>query len=883
MDKLRGQKKGVLLTLATIILLILLIGTITTLLYANIQYNTLSLQSNPAIADASFYSTLQSGIVPAIHASLAAAVSGLANYELTNNTLQINNTAYALSTMMTSNMLYGKPVLQYIGNATIQSYINQTQRIAKSENINLSIQNSTLLIFQSNPYTINASYSALARINSSTGLLTIPINVTTSLNLQGTPDLYLSNTGVQGYFQYSNSSNSIAVSTLATAGSNSPYLFSYGPLFFDSNTPAICNGYLANVPVQSDYILVANSAIDINSISVCGFSGLITNVLNSTIPPLKPYLLFPATYNVMLVPQGRYIVGGKSLQLTDPTPVDSAIENGYYQASGFSPSYLQLSSGTIATYSPYGIAPFWITSRAVASLNNNPTTANNLNITASGIPVNTIAGGYNTVSFWMQLANTKNAMVIFSSNSYYIISYANSIAVDGSNSGNVVDSINDKQFLNKQWVNVIASLYNGVPNSINTYLYLDGVRQPLTNSIGISSSSMNSLISIGGSAANGLAKFKGQIANVQLYNSPLTPYQAYSIYLGGINAKPISYANLTGWWPLNGNANDISRYHNNGVLTNNAPTIPKPFFSRITDYDLDTLNGGSPFPSTFRLSGLSQCYLISNCSYSVPSQVYVPMVSNYSSNSIDLPDSYFGLPNTTIPAAVMFDYGQNASIIASGITTNSAGGGGDTVSFWMSDYLQSTTQGAFFINNLGGLASSGACFGFAVQGTPTTISGISTATISKKWVNVIAKLVNGASTSQLYINGVLQPSTCGSSVTLSSSPGTTSVTIGGVPNNAADGFSGSIADVQVYNSLLLASQIYSLYLNNSVAGSGAPIPTAAWPLESGYNGYLNQTGPSAGGIIGYVHSNNAACIEANSVDAMGGQCGVEFLPHDVGN
>ena len=56
------------------------------------------------------------------------------------------------------------------------------------------------------------------------------------------------------------------------------------------------------------------------------------------------------------------------------------------------------------------------------------------------------------------------------------------------------------------------------------------------------------------------------MANVQLYNTSLSSSELLLLYTEGIGGAPIRPQNLTGWWPLNGNANDYSGNGNNGQL-----------------------------------------------------------------------------------------------------------------------------------------------------------------------------------------------------------------------------------------------------------------------------------------------------------------------------
>ena len=66
----------------------------------------------------------------------------------------------------------------------------------------------------------------------------------------------------------------------------------------------------------------------------------------------------------------------------------------------------------------------------------------------------------------------------------------------------------------------------------------------------------------------GAFPFDGQIANMQLYNTSLSPSAIKYLYLEGIGGEPTSLTHLVGWWPLNGNANDYSGNENSGVNSN---------------------------------------------------------------------------------------------------------------------------------------------------------------------------------------------------------------------------------------------------------------------------------------------------------------------------
>jgi len=98
------------------------------------------------------------------------------------------------------------------------------------------------------------------------------------------------------------------------------------------------------------------------------------------------------------------------------------------------------------------------------------------------------------------------------------------------------------------------------------YIYVDGrlVAGPLT---------VNNIVSngnnqIGVQLPSDNLYFRGDIANVQLYNTSLSASEIQALYQEGIGGAPIDLQNLVAWWPLNGNANDYSGNGNNGQISN---------------------------------------------------------------------------------------------------------------------------------------------------------------------------------------------------------------------------------------------------------------------------------------------------------------------------
>jgi hypothetical protein len=101
-------------------------------------------------------------------------------------------------------------------------------------------------------------------------------------------------------------------------------------------------------------------------------------------------------------------------------------------------------------------------------------------------------------------------------------------------------------------------------------IYLDGQSTPVSivqQNIVLPASNP-SAIGAWGSRSIPIQSFKGNIANVQLYNTSISSNSVKALYQEGIGGTPIDPQHLVGWWPLNGNANDYSGNNNNGVPSN---------------------------------------------------------------------------------------------------------------------------------------------------------------------------------------------------------------------------------------------------------------------------------------------------------------------------
>ena len=142
-------------------------------------------------------------------------------------------------------------------------------------------------------------------------------------------------------------------------------------------------------------------------------------------------------------------------------------------------------------------------------------------------------------------------------------------------------------------------------DKVNIRGYVNGVAGTVTpNSLGFNGVSYSPYI--GGIGQQ--VYWKGNLANIQLYNAVLTAGQISSLYAEGINGAPILPGNDVGWWPLNGNAVDLSGKGLTGTPTNVV-------FSSSSANSVTVTHGQNEFFQTTWTGGTppySANYVISN-------------------------------------------------------------------------------------------------------------------------------------------------------------------------------------------------------------------------------------------------------------------------------
>jgi len=123
-----------------------------------------------------------------------------------------------------------------------------------------------------------------------------------------------------------------------------------------------------------------------------------------------------------------------------------------------------------------------------------------------------------------------------------------------------VQDLHDNVQFSTGW-NFVAARYRNSDGDLQ--FYLNG--QPTSH--GIMSTVNSSTITLKiGMLRNYLYPFNGSIANVQIYNTALTPQEIQYLYQQGLGGGPIRLGSLVGWWPLNGDAKDYSGNNNHGTI-----------------------------------------------------------------------------------------------------------------------------------------------------------------------------------------------------------------------------------------------------------------------------------------------------------------------------
>ena len=146
--------------------------------------------------------------------------------------------------------------------------------------------------------------------------------------------------------------------------------------------------------------------------------------------------------------------------------------------------------------------------------------------------VNTSAGAYNTVSFWMKWNGDSSgrAPFYFTYAGYYGLYFSNSSCF-GFNTGNGdVYGITNTTALNNKWAHVTAVFYNGNYTG-NNLIYINGIPQSMSQCAGAGTAGTAGGDTYIGRLGNvGVAYFGGSIDDFRIYNRVLSGTEVKQLY-----------------------------------------------------------------------------------------------------------------------------------------------------------------------------------------------------------------------------------------------------------------------------------------------------------------------------------------------------------------
>ncbi|MEM3247569.1 MAG: LamG domain-containing protein, partial [Candidatus Micrarchaeaceae archaeon] len=282
--------------------------------------------------------------------------------------------------------------------------------------------------------------------------------------------------------------------------------------------------------------------------------------------------------------------------------------------------------------------------------------------------------------------------------------------------------------------------------------------------------------------------FNGSIANIQLYNTNLTNSQIASIYATGISSPPVTSNNLAAWWPLNGNANDYSGNGNNGTLYG-----PVGF---ISTQGLSNINANASSILAARFNGVSS-YISAPASSSTESAITVTFWI------YPVPSPYWGISG---------NYWENAI----------SGGGGcwNNYFFYIESGSNPPTE-SWSITNTSGTQYRLFPYKPLSPNTWQQLVGVYNGTYLTMYYDGQEIGTPVAAKGKVSFNGAVISGTNPPSVGAGCNP-----------------ISGNLANIQIYNTALSASEIQALYQEGI---AGAPISNAGlvgwWPLNGNANDY----------------------------------------------
>jgi hypothetical protein len=830
--KNKMNKKGFLMTILVVVIFTLMLAELIIFTMLNTSYNNIEQTAATSSSSVNYASMLKASADAFAVASLSKSLNTLTVYEYNASMRKgnfISNASLYLSTLIINGTLPNVPVnsiaantlLMLMGNATLKIYNSTIISDLRPAPTYIKLNETKPLVFQSSPYTLSVSYIENITVGSSSSIYNYSMPVIATIPLNGTMDLFYAQQGIYREIKFSQFNNltSIIGNAYATYGNSSANSFLYG-IIYQVPSGVTCSGLSSNVPTQfqaspfNSLLILATPNADEITNATCtaanNYGGLITYSINSiSSPPQVPWLQYSSSTNILQDLQNgeKVLLYGPGMDTLNIDALRNAMSNGTYFASPFTPSYLSRASSNFIIGSQNGIFYFSNSNRQAAQFNGQSSyiqIPNSANLMLSTV---TFGGWVDykgpAASEWDWLMAKQYAYGVGACGPSLDVCFYNWVT-----STNYVSNY----ALNKNtWYFIIAEVHNG-----NETVYVNG-QQVLNDPLSISSqTAVGWQIGYGNSGGQFL---NGSASNIQIYSTVLSASQIQQLYQEGIEGLPLPNADLVGWWPLNGNANDYSGNGNNG-----APTAAS--FNKLANYTRDSIYL-VPTPKTYPIPGTLSCMGGKNCNSALyisklPLEVSQNFdVSGFSGSGYIMPNSGFAFMTNAI---------QQATI---SIWVNPSSPNGDIV-----DELGQSSVNTGWHDTWIDLVNNQVY----IRVWSLTCKLLGTIPLNS-WSNIVMTLsYNGVSLNYSgYINGVYKNSSSGSR---SVPGGSSSMYYPLGPSdgtNCGDGgaaFSGQMANYQFYNTSLPTSQISQIYQNGI---SGIPVSLQNlvmwWPLNGNANDY----------------------------------------------
>ncbi len=791
--------KAQLMSLTMLLLFVLMLSILYFFITINLNSDMLAQTSALASGSANMESNLASSASQFGNSSASAALYSLAYYEY-NASLRksnfITNLSESFDDLMANATLPGEPLGSHVANI-MKARMGSLTFNAYNSSILYSYNNTAQVLYinetkpildQYNPYTLSIKYIENIKIIQSGSVYRYSIPVNASINLNGTPDLWYAEHGILRDIKFGNINNLTHVigNTYAVYGSLNN--FAYAPVWQLPSTASSCSGVPAN------FIIAISNSMTLSNECYNDYAGLITQQVSGT--PTVPYLVYSSNSNIINHMQSGnpVLLYGPGLDTLSIGNLRAEISNNYYFASPYAPSYVNRSENNMQTSSPEGLFTFSGYSRTTPYFNG----ASSF-IAVGNVPSINSGSTSWAVSFWMYSANIvsyKNPLdmnFVSSGNNqgprFEQSSPSTIYAVVGNSPSSYAIYQISNTLMPNYWYNVAL-----IRNGGNLLGYLNGVL--IFNDPNTLWPPGFSNMTIGRGWANSPDRwFTGSIANIQVYNSSLSSSQVQYLYSEGISGLPLSDSELSGWWPLDGNANDYSGNGQNGIPTNVIyTTTPQgPASTQVGNFNGYNSNVTISL-SESSLTGFTACEWIYN--YNNPS-------GKLSGNTI----------SSTEPLSI--NSGNGVFELYSNI-----------IDLWLGSPASSTNYNLPLPDTW-----------YYICGTYTPSA--TTLYVNGNFASTVVPTQSSISFTQVKI-GDGQNSVSGSNIYQTYFPG-------------------MISNVQLYSSALSGPQIASLYLEGIGGAPPQNSPLIGWwPLDGNTNDYSNNGNAGSPNYLSFSEYNGSA-------------------------